>query len=135
MNKPDSLRAALTAAIPEFARNPDRLHVFIEHGSIATTAANSLSFEYAYTLDVVVTDYAGHADHLIVPVIAWLKVNQPEMMLNRELCRDGFRFQAELLDNGKSDVEILLKLTERVGVFEKPEGYEIRHFAEPSIPG
>ncbi|MCA7941576.1 MULTISPECIES: phage tail protein [Burkholderia] len=135
MNKPDSLRAALTAAIPEFARNPDRLHVFIEHGSIATTAANSLSFEYAYTLDVVVTDYAGHADHLIVPVIAWLKVNQPEMLLNRELCRDGFRFQAELLDNGKSDVEILLKLTERVGVLEKPEGYEIRHFAEPSIPG
>ncbi|KVS58030.1 phage tail protein [Burkholderia cepacia] len=135
MNKPDSLRAALTAAIPEFARNPDRLHVFIEHGSIATTAANSLSFEYAYTLDVVVTDYAGHADHLIVPVIAWLKVNQPEMLLNRELCRDGFRFQAELLDNGKSDVEILLKLTERVGVLEMPEGYEIRHFAEPSIPG
>ncbi|KVH68821.1 phage tail protein [Burkholderia cepacia] len=135
MNKPDSLRAALTAAIPEFARNPDRLHVFIEQGSIATTAANSLSFEYAYTLDVVVTDYAGHADHLIVPVIAWLKVNQPEMLLNRELCRDGFRFQAELLDNGKSDVEILLKLTERVGVLEKPEGYEIRHFAEPSIPG
>lgn len=135
MNKPDSLRAALTAAIPEFARNPDRLHVFIEHGSIATTAANSLSFEYAYTLDVVVTDYAGHADHLIVPVIAWLKVNQPEMLLNRELCRDGFRFQAELLDNGKSDVEILLKLTERVGVLEKPDGYEIRHFAEPAIPG
>ncbi|KWD57241.1 phage tail protein [Burkholderia cepacia] len=135
MNKPDSLRAALTAAIPEFARNPDRLHVFIEHGSIATTAANSLSFEYAYTLDVVVTDYAGHADHLIVPVIAWLKVHQPEMLLNRELCRDGFRFQAELLDNGKSDVEILLKLTERVGVLEMPEGYEIRHFAEPSIPG
>ena len=29
MNKPDSLRAALTAALPEFARNPDRLHLFI----------------------------------------------------------------------------------------------------------
>ena len=57
MNKPNSLRAALTAALPEFARNPDRLHIFIEHGSIAVTAAKSLSFEYAYTLDIVVTDY------------------------------------------------------------------------------
>ncbi|WP_269503721.1 phage tail protein [Burkholderia sp. IMCC1007] len=135
MNKPDSLRAALTAAIPEFARDPDRLHVFIEHGSIAVTAAQSLSFEYAYTLDIVVTDYAGHADNLMVPIIAWLKVNQPEMLLNRDLCRDGFRFQAEQLDNGKSDVEILLKLTERVGVLEKPGGYETRHFDEPPIEG
>jgi hypothetical protein len=135
MNKINSLRAALTAALPEFARDPDRLHLFVEHGSIAATAAHSLSFEYAYTLDIVVTDYAGHADHLIVPIVAWLKVNQPEMLLNRDLCRDGFKFQAELLDNGKSDVEIQLQLTERVGVIERPDGYEIRHFDEPSIAG
>ncbi|KWC65059.1 phage tail protein [Burkholderia ubonensis] len=135
MNKPDSLRAALTAALPEFARDPDRLHIFIEHGAIAVTAAHSLSFEYAYTLDIVVTDYAGHSDHLMVPIIAWLKINQPELLLNRDLCRDGFKFQAELLDNGKSDVEILLKLTERVGVTEQADGYEIHHFGEPPIAG
>jgi hypothetical protein len=135
VNKPRSLRAALTEALPEFARDPDRLSLFIEHGSIAVTASQSLSFEYAYTLNIVLTDYARHSDDLMVPIIAWLKVNQPELLLNRDLCRDGFKFQAELIDNEKSDVEILLKLTERVAVVERPGGYEINHLDEPPIAG
>ena len=45
MNKPDSLRAHLLAAIPELKHNPDRLLIFIDNGKIRCTGAAGLSFE------------------------------------------------------------------------------------------
>ncbi|CAK8738280.1 hypothetical protein SODG_001979 [Sodalis praecaptivus] len=35
MLKPDSLRAALTAAVPYVAQNPDCLHIFIDEGGLS----------------------------------------------------------------------------------------------------
>ena len=47
MNKPESLRAHLVAAVPELKRNPDRLLTFVDNGSMRSTAAPGLSFEYS----------------------------------------------------------------------------------------
>ena len=44
MNKPSALRAHLLAAVPELHKNPDRLLVFIDNGTIRSTAAPGLSF-------------------------------------------------------------------------------------------
>jgi hypothetical protein len=117
MDKPASLRAALVAAVPHLKANPDKLHVFVPDGNIFATAANSLSFEYSdYTLEILITDFPEPSERVIVPILAWLKVNQPDMLLNRERMRDGFKFQAEFLNNKTSDLLIKLRLTERVVV-------------------
>ncbi|HCN4591937.1 TPA: phage baseplate assembly protein V [Escherichia coli] len=73
MLKPDSLRRALTDAVTVLKTNPDMLRIFVDNGSIASTLAASLSFEKRYTLNVIVTDFTGDFDLLIVPVLAWLR--------------------------------------------------------------
>lgn len=56
MLKPQLLRQALTDNVPELQRNPDALNVFIDSGRIVSTLASSLSFEYQYRLNMVITD-------------------------------------------------------------------------------
>ncbi|MDR1463640.1 MAG: phage tail protein [Azoarcus sp.] len=116
MIKPASLRAALAAAVPWIARNPECLSVRIERGEIHSTMAGGLSFEYQYDLVALITDYAGPADMLFLPVVAWLHDAQPDILLNPAR-RQDFAFEVDVLDSKKSDVEIrLAKLTERVVV-------------------
>ncbi|MBI2382339.1 MAG: phage tail protein [Gammaproteobacteria bacterium] len=135
MLKPDSLRRALTAACPALKRNPDKLHVFIDAGHIAAGAGGSLSFEYAYTLNLIVTDFEAHPDSLMVPILAWLTVNQPELLLNREKMRDGFTFEAEILNHTSADISIKLALTERVQVRDDAGSgrREVTHLPEPPL--
>lgn len=134
MIKPASLRAALEAALPDLKRNPDRLMVFVDEGSIRCTAAPSLSFEYTYTLQLVVTDYAEHADTIMVPVLAWIARHQPELMLNPDLGRDGMRFEADLLNHKSMDLAISLSLTERVVVADHTDGSRTAtHVPEPPL--
>lgn len=135
MKKPDSLRALLRTAVPQLKRDPDKLHIFLDEGNIIATAANSLSFEYQYILNAIVTDYAGHPDTLMVPILGWLKVNQPEMMLNRDKMRDGFSFEAEILNTKTADISIKLRLTERVVVTDDPTSgtRTVTHLDEPSV--
>lgn len=134
MIKPASLRAALEAALPDLKRNPDRLMVFIDEGSVRCTAAPSLSFEYAYTLQLVVTDYTEHTDTIMVPVLAWIARHQPELMLNPDLGRDGIRFEADLLNHRSMDLAISLSLTERVIVADNADGTRTAtHVGEPPL--
>jgi hypothetical protein len=116
MIKPASLRAALTAASPYLAQNPDALTVRIERGEIHSTMHGGLSFEYQYDLVALVMDYANHADMLFLPIIAWLRTAQPDILLNPSR-RSDFSFEVDVLDAAKCDIEIRLsKLTERVTV-------------------
>ncbi len=134
MLKPASLRAAIEAALPELKRNPDRLLVFIDEGGIRCTSATSLSFEYDYTLNLVVTDYAQHADTLMVPVLTWVAKNQPELLANPERQRDGIRFEADLLNKQSMDLSIRIMLTERVIVRTAPDGsITAEHVGEPPL--
>lgn len=135
MNKPASLRRLLEAAVPQFKRDPDKLHIFLDEGNVMATAAPSLSFEYHYLLNAIVTDYPGHPDTLMVPILAWLKVNQPEMLLNRDKMREGFSFEADILNHKTVDISIKLRLTERVGVKDDPATgtRTITHYDEPVV--
>ncbi len=50
--------------------------------------------------------------------------------------RDGFKFKAEQLNNNTADVEITLKLTERVKVYPGENGaVNIEHLPEPPLLG
>src|SRR5690554_2201326 len=108
MNKPASLRTHLKAAVPELRNSPDRLHVFADNGTLRSTAAPGLSFEYAYTLNLIFTDYAGHLDAIAIPLFAWLLVNQRELMENLDRVKDAVKFEADLIDNTKVDLSITL---------------------------
>ncbi len=134
MNKPSALRAHLLAAVPELHKNPDRLLVFIDNGTIRSTAAPGLSFEYSYTLNIILTDYAGHPDAVAIPLLAWLLVNQPELLTNLEKGKTAIAFEADVLDNSKVDLSLKLPLTERVIVKKQDDGsLQVNHPNEPEL--
>lgn len=135
MNKPASLRAALAAALPDLARDPERLLVFIDAGSVRSTFAGGLSWEYAYTLNIILTDYAGHPDAVIVPVLQWVSVNQSELLDNVTERPHGITFEADILDAGKVDMSLKIKLTERVIARENAGVITLVHADEPQPEG
>lgn len=134
MNKPNSLREHLLAADTTLAQNPERLLVFIDEGNIRATAAPGLSFEWLYTLNIIITDYAGHPDNIAIPLLAWLRRNQPDLLTNIEKGKDAIGFEADILGNDKVDLSITMPLTERVIVKRLPdESLEVTHLPEPDF--
>lgn len=132
MKKPASLRAALVAALPQLATDPDKLLVFIDAGSLHASYAPGLSYEYAYTLNLVITDYAGDPDAVMVPLLMWVRINQAELMDNADQRQSGISFEADILDNASCDLSIKLALTERVIVKDTGGGVlSITHADEP----
>ena len=133
MYKPESLRTFLTTANPELARDPDRLVVFIDEGHLRATYTQGLSFEYTYVLNLMFTDYAGHPDAIMIPLLIWLHTHQPELLADFDK-HGKIVFEADLLANDKVDLSIKIPLTERVGV--KPRvggGYDVIHYPEPQL--
>ena len=114
MKKPASLRAALVAALPDLARDPERLLVFIDAGSLHSTYAPALSYETAYTLNLILTDFAGDPLVVWVAILIWLRVNQPELLDNVDKRQSGITYEADIIDHDKVDLSIKLQLTERV---------------------
>lgn len=135
MIKPVKLRKTLMEAVPAFRNDPDKLHLYVEHGSIISTLAPSLSHEYQYTLSVTVTDFGGDADQVMVPILSWLRRHQHDGMANPDLRQDAFRFEIDILSDESCDIEITLRLTERVIVSENEIGVlAIKHVDEPPTP-
>lgn len=114
MKKPASLRAYLTDATPELRDAPDKLTIFVENGNIVASATASLSYEYRYTLKLIVLDYASAPDAIIVPLLAWLKVNQIDIFDNTANRQRAIRFNAELLNQETVDLSIEVDVSERV---------------------
>ncbi|EGL3014907.1 phage baseplate assembly protein V [Escherichia coli] len=84
VNKPQSLRHALNKAVPYVRNNPDKLHLFVDNGSLVATGASSMSWEYRYTLNAVIEDFSGDQNLLMAPVLLWLRDNQPDAINNLE---------------------------------------------------
>ncbi|QYM67280.1 phage tail protein [Pseudomonas sp. So3.2b] len=132
MNKPESLRAHLLATVAEFKHNPDRLLIFIDNGKVRCTSAESLSFEYSFDLQVILTEFAGHPDSVILPLLGWLSVNQNELLDNLNKVKDGIAFEADIIDKGAVDLSITLPLTEKVIVGKDDQGNTtVKHPNEP----
>ncbi|MCS2150272.1 phage tail protein [Scandinavium manionii] len=134
MFKPKSLRNALTDAVPVLKANPDMMRIFIDNGKLASTLATSLSFENQYTLNVVVTDFPGDIDLILVPIQAWLRVQQADIMTTDEGRKRGFIYEADINSDDSIDLSISLLLTERTIVKEVGAELHIEHAAEPQPP-
>ena len=134
MLKPNQLRKALTDSVPLLQRNPDSLNVFIDSGRIVSTLATSLSFEYQYRLNMVITDYTGDIDLLIVPMLEWLRVNEPDIMATKDRQQNGFTFKADVISDTSSDISIDLQLSERVIVKQVGDALHVDHVGENPLP-
>ncbi len=132
MYKPDSLRTFLTGAIPDLARDPDQLLIYIDGGSVVTSLAPGSSWEYRYALHLVLCDLATDPDIIFAPLTDWLRVHQPDGVANSQLNGDLVKFEADILDNDKVDLAITLQLTERAICSPRAGGgYDITHPPEP----
>lgn len=135
MLKPNLIREIIVKANPYLKRDPDKLQIFLDSGSIVSYGAASLSFEYRYTLNVIVQDYPNHADQIILPLLAYLRTQQPELFENRDLAQNLIRFEAEILSLSLLDLSIQVDLTERVIVGQDVENKLVAtHVGEPEIP-
>ncbi|ERK13275.1 Phage tail protein [Pantoea sp. AS-PWVM4] len=134
MNKPQSLRSALTKAVKYVADNPDRLHLFVDNGSLVATSAASISWEYRYTLNVVITDFSGDQNLLMAPILFWLRDNQPDALQNDAEREKLFTFEVDILGNDRCDLSLNLKLTERVIAREVDGTMQVAAVDEPEVP-
>lgn len=136
MRKATELRAYITEANPYLRRDPEKLHVFIDAGAVASIATASLSHQYAYTLNLVIEDFSGDPASIMVPILAWLRVHQPDVLENPEKRKQAIAFEVEIITNDTFDLSIKLQLTERVIALLDPAGerIDVTHASEPSHP-
>lgn len=132
MNKAVSFRRAIADAVPELHDDPDKLLVFVDAGRVIATNAPSLSFEYRYTLNTVITDFAGDADVVFVALIAWVRRNQSDLFANADDRQNGIAFEVDHLTQTTCDLSIRLNLAESVVVGIDAAGARtIQHVDEP----
>ena len=132
MKKPEALKAVLLRDVPALAADATKLSMFVDKGRICARRIRSLAFEYRYTLSLVVMDYAGEVDDLIVPILAWVADQQPDLLERGE--QEPFKFESEILDTNAADVSIEIELTERVLVERVDGGLKVTHLGEPRLP-
>lgn len=123
MKKPGSLRAAIEAAVPELAIDKDRLLAFIDNGSIVCTGVRARSFEWRYTMNLIITDYAGDPNLLWLALLNWVGVHQSALLDSPSL-QEQIRFEVDILADDKVDLDIKLPLTENVVVSPDDQGNE-----------
>ncbi|CAE6848677.1 MULTISPECIES: phage tail protein [Paraburkholderia] len=134
MNKAATFRRAIADAVPELHDDPDKLLVFVDAGTVIATAAPSLSFEYRYTLNAIITDFAGDADAVFVALIAWVHRNQSDLLANDDERQNGIAFEVDHLTQTTCDLSIKLKLTESVVVGTNADGSQKITHVDEHVP-
>jgi len=131
MQKVEALRNLLVRAVPALTADPSKLAFFVDRGRIGARMGN-LSFEYRYSVNLVLLDYAGDQDAVIVPIIAWIAEHQPELLQRQD--SEPFGFESEWLAQDKQDLSITIDLTERVMVRRVEGGVTTEHLADTLPP-
>jgi hypothetical protein len=136
MRKHDSLRAALTAALPELARDPDALAIYIEQGRIAARFGHNLGWEYRYDCHLTLINWRSAPEQVFLPLVLWLRQYQHDSLLNHERGVSAIKFNVDVVDADAVDIEIILPLTEAVDVLPQQDGsYRMTLREEPPIAG
>ncbi|MBY7250633.1 MULTISPECIES: phage tail protein [Enterobacter cloacae complex] len=134
MHKLKSLRQALIDAIPQLNANPERLQMSVGSGNIDARLASSLSFEKRYVLNGKVSGFTGDSEGFFVPVLAWLRENQPDIFTLDEGRKNGYTFAIVLNDDATMDISISMQLTERILVSEEQGVLHTTYSPEPPLP-
>lgn len=130
MKKPASLRAAIVATLPDLARDPDNLRIYIDEGKIQSRLGTDKGFAYSYQLTLLLIDFAHDTSQLAIAITEWLRVHQPDLMTPE---KDTITFEADILDNVSVDLELKLQLDEMVRVTPKEGGgFDIEYLEMPA---
>lgn len=129
MEKLNSLRAAITAALPELARSRENLRIWIERGQGRCQGTKTGAFGFSFQANVLVVEMTSDIAILAHAIFRWLRVNQPDLLTPG---REGFAFDADILDNGSADVLIQIQLTQNVTVAAVEGGHTLAYIPEPN---
>lgn len=117
MKKLRSLRTFLANSVQELTDNPEKLHVFVEKGEgHSVPRMLTLSYTERYTAVLVIEGFTSDTSILFVPLLAWLKLNQPDRNEDK-----AFGYEAEILNDTTVDIEIKIELTEDIIVTKNPD--------------
>ncbi len=129
MSKTKSLRAALTAAIPELRNEPGRLKLWIENGTVRARGTASHGFALQYPLSVLIEEAKTDIAIIALAITRWLRVNQPDLLAPNG---DSFQFESDILDVTTADILFTINLTENIAVAPQPDGsWQITYLPEP----
>ncbi|GHC17606.1 hypothetical protein GCM10010082_06080 [Kushneria pakistanensis] len=109
MKKLTALRQYLIDAVPHLQRDPDQLLTFVEDGTIEFAPGANLSHGYTFTAQLVLTDFADDVDTVMIPLLDWLAVYQPDLVP-----AEAIKFEVEILNNDAVDLALRVQITERV---------------------
>lgn len=109
MIKLQSLRQHLLASVEELRRNPEQLHTFVNDGKVKFARGTNLSHQYTVDAQIIITDYSGSLDTVMVPLLQWLNTYQPDL-----ITEEAVQLEAEILSNTHWDLALTVQLTERV---------------------
>ncbi len=77
------------------------------------------------------TDFPGDIDLILVPILAWLRVNQADIMTTDDGQKRGFTYEADINNDDSADLSISPMLTERTIVKEVGAELHIEHAPDP----
>ncbi len=109
MEKLQSLRAHLLASVPCLATDPERLQMFVENGTIEFWRGANLSHNYRAAVRLIILDWVGSIDPILVPLLAWMAHYEPDCNP-----QEAITFEAELLGFNTMDLSLRVWLKERV---------------------
>ncbi|NKI74933.1 phage tail protein [Dickeya sp. CFBP 2040] len=131
MQKPQSLRLALTTALPLLS---NRLQFRIQEGEIAALQEPSLSFEYRYQLLLTLNNFTDNPDTLFVTLLLWVRQNQPDLLTRESIRNKGISFTIDNHADNTSTLSVRLNLTERNRVTEQNQTLQVHYEPEPTPP-
>jgi len=124
MKKLATLRSALLAA--PFGVKPSALLTAAEGGAIrANRGTRNGHLELTYTAHIIVTDWTGDPRTLLWWVTDWLHTASPAAE------PDAIRFETDIIDHARADIELRIDLTETVRATVTAAGVQIDQEPDP----
>ncbi|WP_413503695.1 phage tail protein [Serratia grimesii] len=129
MKKAELLRDALIGSNQWCKANPEQFTVWVEKGHIEIQATGESSFMYLYPIQVLAMDFPGQLDDLMLPLLAWVWENQPDLLLNQD-SNKKIEFDADIVSDDSADILLKVPVWERVMVTIENGKPVAKHLAE-----
>ncbi|GAB7536274.1 phage tail protein [Burkholderia sp. 3C] len=132
MNKPTALRTVITTAVPSLAGTPDSLLMSINAGAIGAIGTGTSSFDYEYECEINLWAGVADIDTVMVAVLDWVRINQPDLVMNPDRRRNVITFFATLPQGDRVNLDLKLRLSESVLVRVGDDGKHVIQYIDDS---
>lgn len=106
----------------------------IENGHVIATVVPSISFEYRYTINLIIELFGGNQDILMAVLMDWIRQYQPKLFANSDRRQQDFRFEIDFIDNKTAHISIEIDLSERLLVKTDDGKQVVEAIPEPDNP-